>query len=136
MKTLRKALLALPLIVSTQAHADSEPLFGEIMWTAFAYCPVDWVMADGRSINVNDNQALASLLGIQFGGSWPKTFAVPDLRGATAVGQGQKQGQNFVAGQYRQGPGCPQGQQCPTNGTPSLTLTPCIAVNGYWPQRP
>lgn len=136
MKKLRKALLALPLILSTQAHANSEPFMGDIMWTAFGWCPVDWVMADGRLLNVNDYQAVFALFGTQFGGDGRKTFAVPDLQGATAVGQGKKQDQSFLIGQYRQGPGCPQDQQCPTNGAASLTLTPCIAVRGYWPQRP
>lgn len=136
MKKLRKAMLAFPFILSSQAHAGMDPFYGEIMWTGYTYCPLNWVEADGRLLDILKNTALYSLLGTQFGGDGKTTFAVPDLRGAAAVGQGQKQDQNFINGQYRPGTGCPQGQQCPTTGTSTLTLRPCIAVLGMWPQRP
>lgn len=138
MRNLRNALFALPVLLATQAQAGSDPLIGEIMWTAFGFCPPNWIIADGRLLNISDrnSQPLYSLIGTQFGGDGIKTFAVPDLRGTTAVGYGQKQGDNFLIGQYRQGYGCPQGQQCPTNGTSSLTLMPCIAIQGSYPQRP
>jgi microcystin-dependent protein len=40
-----------------------------------------WVPCDGRLLNVQQNQALYSLLGNRFGGTAPQTFALPDLRG-------------------------------------------------------
>lgn len=44
-----------------------------------------WLPCDGRLLNVQQNQALFSLLGNRFGGTYPQTFALPDLRGRTPV---------------------------------------------------
>jgi|688.fasta_scaffold158531_2 microcystin-dependent protein len=44
-----------------------------------------WLPCDGRLLNVQQNQALYSLLGNRFGGTAPQTFALPDLRGRTPL---------------------------------------------------
>ena len=38
---------------------------------------------------INQNQALFALLGTTYGGDGRTTFALPDLRGRVAIGQGQ-----------------------------------------------
>jgi len=138
MKNFLKALLAFPIFLSTQAHAGSEPFVGEIMWVGYNSCPVNWVVANGQLLSMSDqtNFPLFALIGTQFGGDGKTNFAVPDLRGTTAIGAGQTQASNFLIGQSRQFTDCAQGQECPQTGTSSLTLLPCIAVYGNFPQRP
>ncbi len=47
-----------------------------------------YVPAVGQVVPVNANQALYSLLGNTYGGSYPNNFALPDLRGRVVVGAG------------------------------------------------
>ncbi len=49
--------------------------------------PQGWLPCDGRSLAINQNQALYSLLGTAFGGT-STTFNLPDLRGRVAISQG------------------------------------------------
>jgi microcystin-dependent protein len=59
----------------------SNIFLGQITTTAFDYAPRGWALCDGRLLQINQNQALFSLLGTQFGGNGVTTFALPDLRG-------------------------------------------------------
>ncbi len=45
-----------------------------------------YVLADGRTLNVSQYQALFSLIGVTYGGSPQTAFALPDLRGRVVVG--------------------------------------------------
>jgi microcystin-dependent protein len=47
---------------------------------------------------VSQNQALAALLGNTYGGNWPTTFKLPDLRGRAPLGQGQHNGFSYSMG--------------------------------------
>lgn len=61
---------------------------GEIRNFAFSganQIPKGWVPCDGSTLPVSQNQALFSLIGNTYGGSYPTTFAVPDLRGRVMV---------------------------------------------------
>lgn len=53
---------------------------------AFNWPPRNYACCDGAEVVISANQALYSLLGNQFGGSYPNTFKLPDLRGRTPVG--------------------------------------------------
>lgn len=55
---------------------------------AVIYCPSKWMEADGRTLPIETNQALYSLLGTSFGGDGKETFRLPDLRGRVAIGAG------------------------------------------------
>ena len=63
----------------------SDPFLGEIRLLGFSFAPKGWALCNGQILNVNQNQALYSLLGNQFGGTAPTTFALPDLRGRVPV---------------------------------------------------
>lgn len=83
---------------------------GEIMFFAGQYVPENFLPCDGRLLNVNEYQALYSLLGTTYGGTEPTTFALPDLRARIPVGNGQGGGlPNYAIGQKF--------------GTPTVTLT-------------
>lgn len=66
----------------------SEPFVGEIKLFGFGWAPRGWALCDGAALPVQQNAALYSLLGIQFGGDGRQTFKLPDLRGRTPVGIG------------------------------------------------
>jgi microcystin-dependent protein len=61
---------------------------GEIRLFPFNWAPNGWLPCDGRSLPIQGNQALASLLGNQFGGDGKTTFNLPDLCGRVPVSQG------------------------------------------------
>ncbi|MGO4840387.1 phage tail protein, partial [Rhizobiaceae sp. 2RAB30] len=47
--------------------------------------PRGWAFCNGQLLPINQNQALFSLLGTNFGGNGQTTFALPDLRGRAVV---------------------------------------------------
>ncbi|MDB5936614.1 MAG: phage Tail Collar domain protein [Massilia sp.] len=69
---------------------------GTIMPVAFNFAPVGWALCNGQILSIAENSALFSLLGTQYGGNGTTNFALPDLRGRVAVGQGQGQGITLV----------------------------------------
>ena len=63
----------------------AEPFMSEIRIMSFGYAPRGWAMANGQFLPINQNQALFSLLGTNFGGNGQTNFALPDLRGRTPI---------------------------------------------------
>jgi len=63
----------------------SEPFLGEIRLFANNYAPRNWMMCEGQILPINGYQALYSILGNVYGGDGKTTFALPDLRGRTAI---------------------------------------------------
>ena len=63
----------------------SDPFLGEIKMLAFDWAPKGWAMCDGTVLQINQNAALAALLGTAFGGNGSTTFGLPDLRGRTPL---------------------------------------------------
>lgn len=58
---------------------------GLITLFPYDFTPLDWAPCDGRTLNIMQNQALYSLLGIKFGGDGRTTFGLPDLRNAAPI---------------------------------------------------
>src|SRR5690606_5341046 len=81
----------------------------QIMMVGFNFAPKGWAFCDGRLLSIAQNTALFSLLGTTYGGDGQTTFALPDLRGRTAIGMGQ-------------GPGLSQRAQGEMSGTENVTL--------------
>jgi microcystin-dependent protein len=88
----------------------ADPFIGEIRAVSFNYAPEGWLLCDGSVLQINTYQALYALLGNTYGGTYPNTFALPDLRGRSIAGVGispnanvapiswgQKTGQSGVA---------------------------------------
>nr|WP_150576406.1 tail fiber protein [Pandoraea aquatica] len=89
--TTHQKIVALP-------HNEEEPVeayLGEIRLFAFGMSPRDWAPCAGQLMNVNINQALFSVLGIQYGGDGRNNFKLPDLRGRVAM--------HRLPGTYEQG---------------------------------
>jgi microcystin-dependent protein len=78
----------------------AEVFMGQIMLTGFGFAQKNFALCDGRLMAVNQNQALFSLLGTEFGGDGRTTFALPDLRGRVPVGAGGSQDPNWQPASY------------------------------------
>lgn len=63
----------------------SEFFIGQIMMSGFNFAPKYFALCNGQLLPINQNQALFSLLGTQFGGNGTTNFALPDLRSRTPV---------------------------------------------------
>lgn len=65
-----------------------EAYLGQIILFAGNYAPQGWVICNGQMLNINEYEALYSLIGVTYGGDGRTTFGVPDLRSRTMIGQG------------------------------------------------
>lgn len=70
----------------------SEPFLGQLLTVGFNFPPRGWAFCQGQILSIAQNTALFSLLGTTYGGNGQTTFALPDLRGRVAMGQGQGPG--------------------------------------------
>lgn len=81
----------------------ADPFLGEIRLFGFGYAPQGWAKCDGQLLQINQNNALYSLLGIRYGGDGRTNFNLPDFRGrvplhrGTGYTIGQKGGAEAVA---------------------------------------
>lgn len=69
-----------------------DTFIGHIVPVAFNRVPEGWATCDGRLLPVQQYSALFSLIGTSYGGDGYSTFALPDLRGRTLIGQGAGRG--------------------------------------------
>ena len=92
-----------------QARAQADPLLGQLMAVGFNFCPRGWADANGQLLPISSNSALFSLYGTIYGGNGTTTFALPDLRGRSAIHHGD-------------GPGLPPVAQGQLGGATSFTL--------------
>jgi microcystin-dependent protein len=78
----------------------SEPFLGEIRTFSFNFAPKGWAMCNGQLLPINQNQALFSLLGTNFGGDGRTTFGLPNLQGRLALSMGiRSTGTSFTIGE-------------------------------------
>ncbi|MBV8465891.1 MAG: phage tail protein [Burkholderiales bacterium] len=80
----------------------ADPFIGEIRVFGFNYPPRDWANCSGQLLPIQQNAALFSILGTNFGGNGTTNFALPDLRDRVASGPvqgavGVEQGSETVA---------------------------------------
>ncbi|MDA6070252.1 tail fiber protein [Flavobacterium sp. AC] len=88
----------------------SDIFLGTILAFGFNFNPQGWLLCNGQLLSVSQNSALYALIGTYYGGDGINTFAIPDLRGRTLIGQGQGPGlSNYVIGER--------------NGNENITLT-------------
>jgi microcystin-dependent protein len=81
--------LAIGIAGSPATLADQEDYVGQVILVGFSFCPQGTVDADGRLLQINQNDALFSLYGTTYGGDGRTTFGVPDLQGRSVVGVGE-----------------------------------------------
>ena len=61
---------------------------GQIIAVGFNYAPEGWVQCNGQVLPISQYDTLFSLIGTTYGGDGQTSFAVPDLRGRSPLGQG------------------------------------------------
>lgn len=73
----------------TNAQAcNNDSYIGMVCMTGANFCPSGTIEANGAILPISQHTALFSLLGTAYGGNGTTTFAVPDLRGRSAIGAG------------------------------------------------
>jgi microcystin-dependent protein len=78
----------------------SSQYLGQITMFGFQFAPKGWALCNGQTVSIQQNAALFSLLGTQFGGNGSTTFQLPNMQTNVAVGEGQGQGLSpYVMGQ-------------------------------------
>jgi len=60
------------------------------------FAPRGWALCEGQLLAISSNSALFSLIGTIYGGDGRTTFALPDLRGRIALGNGDGPGLSGV----------------------------------------
>ncbi|WP_404422173.1 phage tail protein [Thalassospira australica] len=96
-------ILAFAGMLGTSQPANAcgdEAYTGQTCITAASYCPRNTIEASGQTLDINNYQALYSLVGCTFGGDCRTNFKVPDLRGRAPVSYGQ--GPGLYAHQFGQ----------------------------------
>ncbi|MDP2698448.1 phage tail protein [Thalassospira sp.] len=94
------ALTSIFLPQPAWATCSDDPMLGAICWMATDYCPNNYAKANGQSLPVQTNAALASLIGNTYGGD-NINFNLPDLQGRSVVAQGQYSNGTVLRGQKR-----------------------------------
>ncbi|RZJ31454.1 MAG: phage tail protein, partial [Brevundimonas sp.] len=78
----------------------SEVFVGLLQPFGFPFAPRDWMLCNGAILPISQYQALYALIGNTYGGDGVNTFAIPDTRGRTLVGQGHLPGgQTYAMGE-------------------------------------
>ena len=68
--------------------AGTESYLASVDLWAGNYAPHNWAFCQGQLLAIQGNAALYALLSNRFGGDGQTNFALPDMRGRTAVGMG------------------------------------------------
>lgn len=121
-----------------QGEARAQDFYiGQLQQFGTNWCPKNWALANGQLMSIAQNQALFSLLGVNFGGDGTTTFAFPDLRERAPAGMspsaplGTAYGQTWTT--------LTVGQLAahfhPFNGdpTPGVSNTPANSMMGDYP---
>jgi len=66
----------------------AEPFIGEIRLFSWGIVPSGWAQCNGQLLQVNQNQALFTILGSSYGGDGKTTFALPNLQGKVPMHPG------------------------------------------------
>ena len=69
-----------------------EPFIGQVMMFGGNFAPRGWAFCEGQLLAISSNSALFSIVGTIYGGDGRSTFALPDLRGRTAIQHGNGPG--------------------------------------------
>ncbi len=74
----------------------TSPFLGQIMMASFNFAPKGWATCNGQLLPINQNQALFSLLGTNYGGDGNTNFGLPNLQGRVPLHFGN----SFTLGQF------------------------------------
>lgn len=89
----------------------SSNFLGQIQLFGFGFAPLYWAQCFGQIVPIQQNTALFSLLGTNYGGDGKTTYGLPNFQGSAACGVGA-------------GPGLTQRDIGETFGSETVSLTP------------
>lgn len=76
-----------------------DPFIGQIVLFGGNFAPRGWALCQGQLLPIAQYTALFSIIGTIYGGDGRTTFALPDLRGRTALSSGNGPGlSNYALG--------------------------------------
>jgi len=103
----------------------AQPFIGEIRMFAGSFAPAGWMLCDGATLPISENDALFVLIGTTYGGDGEETFNLPNLQSRVPIHQGT--GPNGVTYQLGEMAGTEQEtlttQQIPSHTHPWLCST-------------
>jgi microcystin-dependent protein len=70
----------------------TDPFIGQIQPFGFNFAPANWAFCNGATLAIQQNTALFSLIGVQYGGNGSTTFQLPNFSARAAGGPGQGPG--------------------------------------------
>jgi microcystin-dependent protein len=73
-------LAALVGMGPSHAVAGADPWFGEVQLYAFLFCPVGFIPADGRLLDIAEHDTLFALIGTRYGGDGTTNFRAPTAK--------------------------------------------------------
>jgi microcystin-dependent protein len=73
----------------------SQPFVGEIRMFGGNFAPAGWMLCQGQTLAISENDVLFNLIGTTYGGDGQQTFNLPDLQGRLPLHQAS----GFVMGQ-------------------------------------
>lgn len=79
----------------------AESFIGEVRIFGFPFAPRNWAYCNGDLLSIQQNTALFSILGVNFGGDGRTTFGLPDFRsGRVPISAGQGAGlSGYIVGE-------------------------------------
>jgi microcystin-dependent protein len=76
-----------------------QPYVGEIRMFGGNFAPNGWMLCQGQSLPISENDTLFQLIGTTYGGDGQANFNLPDLQGRVPVHQGTSSGTTYTLGQ-------------------------------------
>jgi microcystin-dependent protein len=77
-----------------------EPYVGEIRMFAGNFAPAGWMLCQGQTLAISENDTLFNLIGTTYGGDGQETFNLPDLQSRVPIHMGTaKSGTPYTIGQ-------------------------------------
>ena len=75
-----------------------DQFIGIVKLFAGDFAPIGWVFCNGQLLNINEYEALYTIIGTTYGGDGVRTFAVPNLNGRVPLGTGPSTSLGEAAG--------------------------------------
>jgi microcystin-dependent protein len=67
----------------------AQPYVGEIKMFAGTFAPVGWMLCQGQTLPISENETLFQLIGTTYGGDGEETFCLPNLSSRLPMHAGQ-----------------------------------------------
>lgn len=77
----------------------AQPYVGEIRMFAGNFAPAGWMLCQGQTLPISENEVLFQLIGTTYGGDGETTFNLPDLQSRVPLHMGNGGGGSYIIGQ-------------------------------------